>query len=192
VPTPPVRLRLRINRTALALGEYRQAVVKRSDDPGGGGLQMLQSRTWRGMPRVMVASSAAVAVLAVPGVVFYRIEAASAPHPVSARVRAEPTPSPIDVSTLHVSPELHPAPSGPKRTPRRHHHRQPSPGASGSAPGRVLPSSGTTGSSAGGSPGPGPTRSSPPSPKPSPEPTTAPTSPSPSPEPSPTPTLPLL
>jgi RNA polymerase sigma factor (sigma-70 family) len=190
--TPPVRLRLRINRTALALGEYRHTVVKRSDDPGDSGLQLLQSRTWRGMPRVMVASSAAVAVLAVPGVVFYRIEASSAPHPVSATVRAEPTPTPIDVSTLHVSPELHPLPSGPKRTPRRHRHRQPSAGASGSAPGRVLPSSGTTGSSPGGSPGPGPTHSHPPSPKPSSQPTTAPASPSPSPEPSPTPTLPLL
>jgi RNA polymerase sigma factor (sigma-70 family) len=188
--TPPVRLRLRINRTALALGEYRHTVVKRSDDPGDGGLQFVQSRTWRGMPRIMVASSAALVVLAVPGVVFYRIEASPGPHPVTARVRAEPAPSPIDVSTLHISPELHPLASGPKRAPHRHHRHQVSPGPS---PGSVLPSSGTTGTSGpGSSPGPGPTRSHPPSPKPSAQPTAPPASPTPSPEPTPTPTLPLL
>jgi RNA polymerase sigma factor (sigma-70 family) len=186
--TPPVRLRLRINRTALALGEYRNTVVKRSDDPGRGGGQLMQAKSWRGMPRAMVASSAAVMVLAVPGVVFYRIEA-SATHPVSAEVHAEPTPSPIDISTVHVSPELHPLPSGPRRT-RKHHRRQPSPGASASAPGHVPPSSGTTGP--GNSPGPEPSRSHSPSPKPSPRPTTPPASPTPSPEPTPTPTLPLL
>jgi hypothetical protein len=186
--TPPVRLRLRINRTALALGDYRRTVVDRSDDPDdGGGLQVVQARAWR-RPRTMAASSAALAVLAVPAFVFYRIESpkAPSPRPIPARV-ATGIQSPAATSTLQISPELHPPPPGPRRTRRRHRRFPPLPGARGSSPVGVQPSSGTAGSSPtpSGSTAPGPRHSQPPSPLPTQEPTTPPPSPTTGPSPTP-------
>lgn len=188
--TPPVRLRLRINRTALALGDYRRTVVDRSDDPDdGGGLQMIQARAWR-RPKTMAASSAALAVLAVPAFVFYRIELprAPSPRPIPARV-ATGIQSPAATSTLQISPELHPSAPGLKHARRRHRQFPPLPGAHGSSPVGVLPSSGTAGSSPApsGSTAPGPRHSHPPSLPPTTEPTTAPPSPTPTSGPTPTP-----
>ena len=78
---PVGQLRLRIIRTALARGSYRRQAGLAS-----GGIPAPTARPRRA-PRVMVASSAALAVLAALGVLLYRHESAPAasPRPIPAK-----------------------------------------------------------------------------------------------------------
>jgi DNA-directed RNA polymerase specialized sigma24 family protein len=178
---PADRLRLRMIRTALALGSYRRQVTSLRNDVDSG-RPPLPFRRRPGAPGAMAVASAALAFLAVPGVLLYQHESRSAPRPVPARVvSGVQSPSP-------VSPELSPPPPGP-------HPSSPPllptlPGA-GPAPLGVLPVPPRGGSSP--SPVPvsqsaSPTPRSSPSQSPSSQPSPTPTTPSSTPPPTPTPT----
>ena len=190
---PPGRLRLRISRTALAIGSYRRTVASRPGKPDkppkadqGGPAVPLRPR--RGVPKVMAVSSVTLAALAVPTAILYRLTAESAqarPAPVVKTVVTSQSPTPT--TTIAITPELD-APTGP-RPHARHHVIPPLPGTL--TPEQVgelpVPLTGTGHvprplSST--SPALGPTGSS--APQPSPEPTTPATTPTPTPTPAPT------
>jgi RNA polymerase sigma factor (sigma-70 family) len=115
---PPGRLRLRITRTALALGSYRRTVAGRADKPdkpdktnkpgktGQGGMSA-PLRPRRGVPKAMAVSSVTVAALVVPGALLYRLAStsAAAPRPAAAKSIAT-SQSPAVESTSVLSPEL--------------------------------------------------------------------------------------
>jgi RNA polymerase sigma factor (sigma-70 family) len=122
---PPGRLRLRITRTALALGSYRRTVAGRGDGqsdkpdkpdrtdrtgrPGkaGQGRPPAQLKPRRGVPKVMAVSSVALAALVVPGALAYRMVSAtgasSRPAPAETALAS---PSPTAASTAVISPQL--------------------------------------------------------------------------------------
>ena len=214
---PPGRLRLRISRTALAVGSYRRTVASRPektvasrpdrhDGPrkSGHGNPPVPLRPRRGVPKVMVLSSVTLAALAVPTAILYRMTADSthAPPPAAVKTVAA-SPSPTPAATTVISPELDtPANLGPHRR-----HRPPLPGVLTPAhlgempvpltgPGhrpRPLnsPSSAPgSGGSPGAQPSPRPSTPAPSTPAPS---TPAPSTPAPTtqaPSPTPTPTTP--
>ena len=81
---PPGRLRLRITRTALALGSYRRTIANRPDKEdkprkGDQASPPVPLRSRRGVPKVMAVSSVALAALVVPTALLYRL-AADSPH----------------------------------------------------------------------------------------------------------------
>ncbi len=195
---PPGRLRLRISRTALAVGSYRRTVASRPGQPDkprkadqGGPAVPLRPR--RGVPKVMAVSSVTLAALAVPTAILYRLTAESAQSPPPAAVKTVMTSqSPTPSTTVAITPELD-APTGP-RPHQRHHVIPPLPGTLTpeqvgelpvplTGPGHAPKPLSST------SPAPGPTGSS--SPQPSPGQTTPASTPTPTPTPTtaaPTPT----
>jgi len=215
---PPGRLRLRISRTALAVGSYRRTLASRPDKQdkppkNGQGNPPVPLRPRRGVPKVMVFSSVTVVALAVPTAILYRMTADSthASPPAAAKTVAA-SPSPTPAATTATAPELDsPAIAGPHRR-----HRPPLPGVltpahlgelpvplTGTGQGpkplgspSAAPSPGGSGGSSGAQPSPTPTTPAPTTPAPTtraptptPTPTPAPTTPAPTPSASdPTPT----
>jgi RNA polymerase sigma factor (sigma-70 family) len=122
---PPGRLRLRISRTALAVGSYRRTIASRPDKQdkprkGDEGNPPVPLRPRRGGPRVMLLSSVTLVALAVPTAILYRMAADSTHAPPAAAVKtvaASPTPTPA--ATTPVSPQV----DGPARLQRHRRHR---------------------------------------------------------------------
>jgi RNA polymerase sigma factor (sigma-70 family) len=196
---PPGRLRLRITRTALALGSYRRTIASRPDKQekprtGGQANPPVPLRPRRGVPKVMAISSVTLAALLVPTAILYRLTGDSAHAPPASAVKAVvASQSPTPVTTTAISPEL----DGPVSLSRHKHHRVLPPLPGTLTPGLVgelpAPLTGTGHAPkplSSGSPAPGPGGSS--SPQPSsaattPVPTTpAPTTQAPTPTPAPT------
>ncbi len=176
--TPPLTLRLRITRTALALGSYRRGGAGRTRDS----VALSRSRAWggRGLPHAMVVSSLGLVILAVPGTLLYRLAStpAAGRNAVAARI-ASGIQSPAASSSL-ISPALDP------RGSVRQRKLPPLPGL-GPTPLGVLP---VPPPHHGGRP---PTSAPSPhttSPRPSPPHTTPPTKPPTTPPPTPPPTTP--
>lgn len=191
---PPGRLRLRISRTALAVGSYRRSVASRADKPdkprkGDQGSPPVPLRPRRGLPKVMVLSSVTLAALAVPTAILYRMTADSTHTPPAAAVKTiAASPSPTPATTTAISPQV----DGPATLQRHKHHRARPPLPGVLTPGHLgeLPDP-LTGlghapkplSSGPAAPGPGGS----PTPRPSSHPTTpAPTTQAPTPTPAPT------
>ena len=122
---PPGRLRLRISRTALAVGSYRRAIASRpekQDKPrkGDQGNPPVPLRPRRGVPKVMLLSSVTLVALAVPTAILYRMAADSAHAPPAAAVKTvAASPSPTPPATTAISPQL----DGPARLQRHKRHR---------------------------------------------------------------------
>jgi RNA polymerase sigma factor (sigma-70 family) len=196
---PPGRLRLRISRTALAVGSYRRSAASRPDkqdkprNPGKGS-PPVPLRPRRGVPKVMMLSSVTLVALAVPTAILYRMTADSTHAPPAAAVKTvAASPSPTPAVTMPTSS----ASNAPASLPHRHHRlRPPLPGVLTpshlgelpvplTGPGHAPKPLGS-GSPA---PGPGGSSGSQPSPQPSTSATTsAPTPTPPAPTPTPTPT----
>jgi len=204
---PPGRLRLRISRTALAVGSYRRTVASRPDKqdrPGQGdqGNPPVPLRPRRGVPKALVLSSVTLAALAVPTVILYRITADSTHAPQAAAVKTvAASPNPTPAATAAISPDL----DGPAslRRNKRHRVKPPLPGlltpshlgelpAPLTRPGHAPKplSSGPPAPGPGGSPAPHPSSrpatSSPATSAPAQTPTPAPTTQAPAPTPTPT------
>jgi RNA polymerase sigma factor (sigma-70 family) len=198
---PPGRLRLRITRTALAIGSYRRTIANRpgkEDKPrkGDQASPPVPLRSRRGAPMVMAVSSVTLAALVVPTAILYRLTADSAHAPQASAVKtvlASKSPTPTATA---ISPEL----DGPVSLGRHKHHRvlPPLPGVLsptnlGELP---VPLTGTGQAPkplASGSPAPGPVGSSAPLPSAAPStsaPTPTPTTPAATPTPTPVPTTP--
>jgi RNA polymerase sigma factor (sigma-70 family) len=203
---PPGRLRLRISRTALAVGSYRRTIASRPDKQdkprkGDEGNPPVPLRPRRGGPRVMLLSSVTLVALAVPTAILYRMAADSTHAPPAAAVKtvaASPTPTPA--ATTPVSPQV----DGPARLQRHRRHRVKPPLPGVLTPSRLgeLPvpltgpghapkplSSGPPAPGPGGSQAPQPSSSSPTTSPPTtsaPTATPAPTTPAPTPTPAPT------
>jgi DNA-directed RNA polymerase specialized sigma24 family protein len=86
---PPLTLRLRLTRTALALGSSRSGRA----GPAGGdaaGVRVIRVRrrasSGRGLPHVVVVSSLGLIILAVPGAMLYKLANGSGAGPVAARM----------------------------------------------------------------------------------------------------------
>jgi DNA-directed RNA polymerase specialized sigma24 family protein len=138
---PPGRLRLRISRTALAVGSYRRTAASRpekQDKPpkGDQGNAPVPLRPRRGVPKVMLFSSVTLAALVVPTAILYRMTADSthaSPAVTVKTVMASPSPSPV--TSTAISPERDaPSSLGPHRR-----HRPPLPGVVTPAPLGELP-----------------------------------------------------
>ena len=128
---PPLTLRLRMTRTALALGSYRRGGAGRTGGPGG---SVVPVRAGRRVPRAMVVSSLGLVVLAVPGALLYRL-ALTSPAPIAARVASgtQTTQTPASAGSSVISPA--PGPRG----SARQHKLPPLPGLLGPTPLGVLP-----------------------------------------------------
>jgi RNA polymerase sigma factor (sigma-70 family) len=148
---PPGRLRLRITRTALALGSYRKPSASSDSSAHGGsgpggsgggsgpgqpgpGGPPVPLRPRRGVPRSMVLSSVAVLALVIPGALLYRLAATSstsstppAPHDTAVKVATGFQTPTATASSSTISPPAG-GPAGPRRH-RRHHIVPPLPGA---------------------------------------------------------------
>ncbi len=198
---PPGRLRLRISRTALAVGSYRRTVASRPDKQdkqdkqgkprnGDQGNPPVPLRPRRGVPKVMVFSSVTLAALAVPTAILYRITADTHAPQTAAVKTVAASPSPTPTATTAISPEI----DGPASLPRSKHHRVRPPLPGILTPSRLgeLPAPLTGPGHApkplsSGSPAPGPGGSSAPQPSSSPT-TSSPATTAPTPTPTPTPT----
>ncbi len=134
--TPPPILRLRITRTALALGTYRRGVAARVG-AAGGNVMPVRLRAERGLPHAMVVSCLGLVILAVPGALIYQLAAGPGARrgPVAAQVAAG-IQSPASASSSLISPNLAPQ-QGPVRPVRR--PRLPSLPGLGPTPIGVLP-----------------------------------------------------
>jgi RNA polymerase sigma factor (sigma-70 family) len=184
---PPGRLRLRITRTALALGSYRRTIANRPDKQdkprkGDQASPPVPLRSRRGVPKVMAVSSVTLAALVVPTAILYRLTADSAHAPQASTVKtvlASNSPTPV---TTAISPEL----DGPVSLRRHKRHRvlPPLPGVLSPTHVGELPVP-LTGTGhvpkplASGSPAPGPVGSSAPQPAPAPATPAAPPAPAP-------------
>jgi RNA polymerase sigma factor (sigma-70 family) len=122
---PPGRLRLRISRTALAVGSYRRTIASRPDKQdkprkGDEGNPPVPLRPRRTGPKVMLLSSVTLVALAVPTAILYRMAAdpAHAPPAAAAKTVAA-SPSPTPAATTAVSPDV----DGPARLQRHRRHR---------------------------------------------------------------------
>jgi RNA polymerase sigma factor (sigma-70 family) len=189
---PPGRLRLRISRTALAVGAYRRAAASRPDKQdktrsSGQGNPPVPLRPRRGLPKVMVLSSVTLAALAVPTAILYRMTADSTHAPPAAAVKTVmASPSPTPATTTQATPQVD-APAG---LPHRHHRlRPPLPGVLipshlGELPVPLVGPGHAPKPLSSGSPAPGPGGSS--APQPSSQPSTSGTTSAPAPTPTPT------
>jgi RNA polymerase sigma factor (sigma-70 family) len=194
---PPGRLRLRISRTALAVGSYRRSLASRpekQDKPRNGdqGNPPVPLRPRRGAPKAMLLSSVTLIALAVPTAILYRMAADSTHTPPAAAVKTvAASPSPTAAATTAVSPQV----DGPARLQGHKHHRVRPPLPGVLTPSRLgelpVPLTGPGHAPkplSSGSPAPGPGGSSAPRPSSSPA-TSSPTTPAPTPTtPAPTPT----
>jgi hypothetical protein len=201
---PPGRLRLRISRTALAVGSYRRSLASRpekQDKPRNGdqGNPPVPLRPRRGAPKAMLLSSVTLIALAVPTAILYRMAADSTHTPPAAAVKTvAASPSPTPAATTAVSPQV----DGPARLQGHKHHRVRPPLPGVLTPSRLgelpVPLTGPGHAPkplSSGSPAPGPGGSSAPRPSSSPAtsspttpaPTPTPTTPAPTPTPTPTP-----
>jgi hypothetical protein len=191
---PPGRLRLRISRTALAVGSYRRTIASRPDKQdkprkGDEGNPPVPLRPRRTGPKVMLLSSVTLVALAVPTAILYRMAAdpAHAPPAAAAKTVAA-SPSPTPAATTAVSPDV----DGPARLQRHRRHRvkPPLPGVLtpsrlGELPAPLTGAGHVPNPLGAGSPAPGPGGS--PAPQPSSTPTTSsPTTSAPAPTPTPT------
>jgi RNA polymerase sigma factor (sigma-70 family) len=115
--TPPLTLRLRIERTAQAVGSYRGG----TRSPGGR-RRPFRPRGRRGPLRTTMISMLGLVILAVPGVVLYRIESAPAgPRRPTAAEVSSGVASVASAGPSLISPEFVPSaldPPGPVRQPR--------------------------------------------------------------------------
>jgi hypothetical protein len=163
---PPLTLRLRMTRTAVALGSYRRRGTGRTGEPGGSAIPA-RPRERRGVPRVMVVSSLGLAIGVVPGALVYRLVSAS-PASVAARMDSGAQ-GPASASTSLISSGLDP------RGSVRQHKLPPLPGLLGPTPLGVLPV--PSPHPGGPTPTPAPPHTTPPGPTPptTPPPTTPPT-----------------
>jgi RNA polymerase sigma factor (sigma-70 family) len=194
---PPGRLRLRISRTALAVGSYRRSLASRpekqdkprNEDQGNPPVPL---RPRRGAPKAMLLSSVTLIALAVPTAILYRMAADSTHTPPAAAVKTvAASPSPTPAATTAVSPQV----DGPARLQGHKHHRVRPPLPGVLTPSRLgelpVPLTGPGHAPkplSSGSPAPGPGGSSAPRPSSSPA-TSSPTTPAPTPTtPAPTPT----
>jgi DNA-directed RNA polymerase specialized sigma24 family protein len=112
--TPPLTLRLRITGPAPAPGPHRQGDGSRTSPPGGDG-----SRHWagRGVPHARPIFSVVLVVLAVLGVVVYKLVlATSSARPAAAPMAAAPK-SPTSTRSPPMSPALDPQGSEHQRKP---------------------------------------------------------------------------
>jgi DNA-directed RNA polymerase specialized sigma24 family protein len=160
---PPLTLRLRMTRTAVALGSYHHRGTGRTGAPGGSDIPA-RPRERRRVPRVMVVSSLGLAIGVVPGALVYRLVSAS-PASVAARMDSG-TQSPASTSTSLISSGLDP------RGSVRQHKLPPLPGLLGPTPLGVLPV--PSPHHGGPTPTPAPPHTTPPGPT-TPPPTTPPT-----------------
>ena len=178
--SPPVNLGLRISRTATALGTYRTEAASRSLKGSSRGTK---SGPRRGVSRNVVAP-VAIAVFAVPGLLLFRMVAASFPGPTPVTVAAAGAQTPAQADGTGVSSPAAGLPTLARKT--RSHQLAlgpPLPGLLGPAPVGVLP---TPSGRGGGSTSPGS-----PHPQPNPPPSTGSPSPQPPPtSPAPNPTTP--
>jgi len=120
--TPPLTLKLRITRTAQALGSYR-------NPPGPG--RPGRPRTRRGLPQVMMISTLGLVMLALPAALLYRF--VSTPHdhrrPITAQVTSgvsqvtASTRNTVSAGSSRISPELAPLALGPPDLRRGRGHR---------------------------------------------------------------------
>jgi hypothetical protein len=192
---PPGRLRLRISRTALAVGSYRRTVASRPDKQdkppkGDQGNPPVPLRPRRGVPKAMVLSSVTLVALAVPTAILYHITADSTHAPRTAAVKTvAASPNPTPAGTTAISPEI----DGPASLPRNKHHRvRPAlpgvltPSRLGELPAPLIGPGHAPKPLSSGSPAPGPGGSSAPQPSSSPT-TSSPTTTAPTPTQTPTP-----
>ena len=192
---PPGRLRLRISRTALAVGSYRRTVASRPDKQdkppkGDQGNPPVPLRPRRGVPKAMVLSSVTLVALAVPTAILYHITADSTHAPRTAAVKTvAASPNPTPAGTTAISPEI----DGPASLPRNKHHRvRPAlpgvltPSRLGELPAPLTGPGHAPKPLSSGSPAPGPGGSSAPQPSSSPT-TSSPTTTAPTPTQTPTP-----
>jgi RNA polymerase sigma factor (sigma-70 family) len=192
---PPGRLRLRISRTALAVGSYRRTIASRPDKQdkprkGDQGNPPVPLRPRRAGPKVMLLSSVTLVALAVPTAILYRMAADSTHAPPTAAVKTvAASPSPTPPATAAVSPQV----DGPARLQRHKRHRvkPPLPGVLtpsrlGELPVPLIGPGHAPKPLSSGAPAPGPGGSSAPQPSSSPT-TSSPTTSAPTPTPTPTP-----
>jgi RNA polymerase sigma factor (sigma-70 family) len=209
---PPGRLRLRISRTALAVGSYRRTLAGRPDKPdtprgNDEDNPPVPLRPRRGVPKAMVLSSVALVALAVPTAILYRMTADPTHTPASVVKTVAASPSPTPAATTAISPQL----DTPAALRSHKRHRPALPGvltpahlgelpvpltgtghvpqpldSSSASPAPGSGGSGGSGGSSGGQPSPTPTTPAPTTqaPTPTPTPTPAPTTPAPTPTPS--------
>jgi RNA polymerase sigma factor (sigma-70 family) len=188
---PPGRLRLRISRTALAVGSYRRTLAGRDDKPGkpdkgDHGNPPVPLRPRRGVPKALVLSSVTLLALAVPTAILYRLTSDSAHTPPVAAVKTvASSPSPKPMTATEDSPDTAAAGLEPHR---RHHPPLPgvlTPDRLGEMPAPLTATGHTPSPLSSGAPAPGPGSSS--APQPSSQPST-PASATSAPAPTPTPT----
>jgi RNA polymerase sigma factor (sigma-70 family) len=191
---PPGRLRLRISRTALAVGSYRRSIASRPDKQdkprtGDQGNPPVPLRPRRGAPKAMLLSSVTVIALAVPTAILYRMADSTHTPPAAAVKTVAASPSPTPAATTAISPQV----DGPARLQRHKRHRvkPPLPGVLtpsrlGELPVPLIGPGHAPKPLSSGSPAPGPGGSSAPQPSSSPT-TSSPTTSAPTPTPTPTP-----
>jgi DNA-directed RNA polymerase specialized sigma24 family protein len=81
---PPLTLRLRLTRTALALGSSRSGRAGLAGAAGDPAITVRRrASSGRGLPHVVVVSSLGLIVLAVPGAMLYKLATGSGPIPVA-------------------------------------------------------------------------------------------------------------
>ena len=92
--TPPLTLRLRLTRTALALGRYHGGSARGAFLPGGVA-DPARHRAGRGLPHAVVVSTLGLVILAVPAALLYKL--ASGPGPGPGPVTAQ-----MEIGRAHV------------------------------------------------------------------------------------------
>jgi DNA-directed RNA polymerase specialized sigma24 family protein len=211
---PPINFRVRISRTAQALGSHRSEVVDRTGGSADDGLTV-RPRVRQGVPRPMVAVAGLVAIVAliVSGALLRHLVSTSAPGPAAVAATSHaprPTPAGSPLVTRDpvagapapqrparqllgpLSAVLGPSPVGVLATASPHPAGPPSPApAHSGSPSPVAPS--PTANPPSSAPAPTPTPApptptpAPPTPTPAPTPTPPPSSAPPTPAPTPTP-----
>jgi DNA-directed RNA polymerase specialized sigma24 family protein len=174
---PPLTLRLRMTRTALALGSYRRAGASRTATSADSVIPVrLGAR--RGLPHVVVVSSLGLVMLAVPGTLLYQlVGAATDRSPIAVQVAGIRSPASAGPSLMSSALD----PGGSVRQQRQ----GPFPGVLGPPPLGVLPV--PSPQQSGPAPTPTPPNTTSPGPVPSHSTTPPPTTPAPTPPPPSTP-----
>lgn len=174
---PTLTLRLRMTRTALALGSYRRAGASRTATSADSVIPVrLGAR--RGLPHVVVVSSLGLVMLAVPGTLLYQlVGAATDRSPIAVQVAGIRSPASAGPSLMSSALD----PGGSVRQQRQ----GPFPGVLGPPPLGVLPV--PSPQQSGPAPTPTPPNTTSPGPVPSHSTTPPPTTPAPTPPPPSTP-----